>query len=451
MSWQAAYNRRASEASADGTDATGNGAPRSHLESFQQFIGEHRDHLRRHLTFLDPSEHVVEEDKFLGVRSVFHYRSRTLTTWAAFSVSTGSVWLRKELWMMMFRLFAVALIVALITASSLRNPAALHAFKFISISTFLNGVVGLMLGLYMSFNMHRWYQGVDGFLRLMEAISNLQVQFAGLGVPVAKSDIIIRYAFASAWILYSMLLVDTKVGRKEKAEELEKIWQECSKKTWLDESVGDLDPMFLDQERGDLAPQPLLSRNEINLLATARDPACMLFMWVSALLGRYAKDGIIPGQATPTFGRLMDLCQAGHGAIREVKATLSIQSALVYAHFMATLVHINNVLNSITLGLVTGVVMALVWQGDGKGGAAEIWNELMKDGQNFTITLLVTTVGPTVYYALLLISLDLASPIDASGAAIPVPTLLHRIEVDVIQSRKFLSLAEFPLPQPFKA
>merc|ERR1719235_947866 len=58
---------------------------------------------------------------------------------------------------------------------------------------------------------------------------------------------------------------------------------------------------------------------------------------------------------TPIYGRIMNLCQDAHTAIRDVRAAVQIQSAFVYTHCLATLVHVNNIINAITLGVVAGV------------------------------------------------------------------------------------------------
>merc|ERR1719482_2228056 len=99
----------------------------------------------------------------------------------------------------------------------------------------------------------------------------------------------------------------------------------------------------------------LLKESEAEVLRMTRDPPGMMFMWVAALIGRLAQDGWIPGMATPTYGRIMNLCQLAHGGIRQVKASISVQAPLTYTHMLATLVHINNLLCATTFGIVSGL------------------------------------------------------------------------------------------------
>merc|ERR1719440_1725415 len=111
---------------------------------------------------------------------------------------------------MMGRLGLVSIVVACITILLVDNPERMQIAKFTSVSKFLNVVVGLLLGFFLSSSMNRWYTCVNGFLELLDAIRNLQMQFVALGVPETESILCLRYAFVSAWLLYGQLLVETK-------------------------------------------------------------------------------------------------------------------------------------------------------------------------------------------------------------------------------------------------
>merc|ERR1719446_1131066 len=101
----------------------------------------------------------------------------------------------------------------------------------------------------------------------------------------------------------------------------------------------------------------LLSKREADVLRQTRDPPGMMWMWIAALIGRLAQDGDIPPMASPTYGRILTLCQAAHGGIRQVRAAISVQAPLTYTHLLATLVHLNNLLNAFTFGIVSGVAV----------------------------------------------------------------------------------------------
>merc|ERR1719158_1390465 len=96
----------------------------------------------------------------------------------------------------------------------------------------------------------------------------------------------------------------------------------------------------------------MLKKSEADVLKVTRDPPGMMWMWVAAMIGRLAQDAWIPPMQSPTYGRIMNLCQSAHGGIRQVRASISVQAPLSYTHMLATLVHVNNFINALSLGVV---------------------------------------------------------------------------------------------------
>merc|ERR1719353_998306 len=138
------------------------------------------------------------------------YRTRSLSSWECFQITYTTVWVSRELWAMMFRLSVVVVVVCILTILAVPNPERMKVAKFTSVSKFLNVVVGLLLGFFLSSSVTRWYTCVNGFLELLDAIRNLQMQFVALGVPETETNLCLRYAFVSAWLLYGQLLLETK-------------------------------------------------------------------------------------------------------------------------------------------------------------------------------------------------------------------------------------------------
>merc|ERR550539_439108 len=86
---------------------------------------------------------------------------------------------------------------------------------------------------------------------------------------------------------------------------------------------------------------------------------------------------------------------------------------------LATLVHINNLLNATTLGIVSGLALgvALMRLGllkslPGHTSQDVSAKETAQDEQTMLITFLYCFFGPLLYQGLLLISLHLAQPFD---------------------------------------
>merc|ERR1719336_2359835 len=107
----------------------------------------------------------------------------------------------------MAKLLVIIVLVAVLVTWLVRNPADLEVAKFQKISTFLNVFVALLLGFFMSTSIHRWYSCVNGFLELLDAVRNLQMQLYALGAPMDTLDLCMRYGFLSAWLLNADLHV----------------------------------------------------------------------------------------------------------------------------------------------------------------------------------------------------------------------------------------------------
>merc|ERR1740130_256732 len=97
------------------------------------------------------------------------YSTPNLTQWSAFYSNAKTVWFKGHLWMMMLRLALVAVVTCIIVVIIVPNPAALKIAKFTAVSKFLNVVVGLLLGFFLSSSMQRWHTCVDGYMGLLEA------------------------------------------------------------------------------------------------------------------------------------------------------------------------------------------------------------------------------------------------------------------------------------------
>merc|ERR1719382_1065633 len=112
------------------------------------------------------------------------------------------------------------------------------------------------------------------------------------------------------------------------------------------------------------------TKSELLALRDTHDPAAMMWVWVSGLIGRLAQNGFIPPMQSPTYGRIMNLCQQAHSGIREIAGAMKVQTPLIYTHMLATMVHVNNLLNAVTFGIVLGLSTGTILQ---FWGAHPIW------------------------------------------------------------------------------
>lgn len=367
------------------------------------------------------------------------YHTQPLTTWEAFNMSRGSVWCRRDLWVMMANLGGVSLLVTFITVIAVADPSTMRVSKFTSVSKFLNVITAWMLGVFLSSVIHRWYQCVNGFLELLDAIRNMQMQLAALGLPADKSHTVLRQAYASAWLLYQICLLDTRLMQKgnSKVAEVDKMWKCLESKQLSTLAV-----------RDENHQTPLLEPNEVDALKVCRDPAAIMWTWIACRLGRFSQDGWLPAAQTPVYGRIMNIAQDAHSAIREVRAAVTIQSSLTYTHCMASLVHINNILCAVTLGIVTGICIGttLIRQGLHFHTGKVSGKELVQDHQNIAVTAAYCILGPLIFQSMLLIAMDVAQPFASKTSEIPVEHLLHQLELDMCDGRFMMENLPFEKP-----
>lgn len=386
----------------------------------------------------------TDADKVLGKGEQQMYSARAMPTFAAFYMSEATIWASPQLWKMMGHLSCVALVVAIITSFVMPNPKSLKASRFTDVSKFLNVIVGLLLGFFISAAMDRWYKCVSGFLELLDATRNLQMQFIALGVEEHEVSRCLRYARLSAWLLHGSLQIQAKGhGTPEGAAIEEQMWQMLTRN-------GDRTQNLTAQLVEDSI---LLEVSEAAALRTTRDPASMMWVFASSYIGRLAQDGSIPPMASPTYGRIMNLIQTAHFGIRTVRAS-SLQVPFIYAQVLASIVHVNNLINAVTFGIVLGLWSGMWLQSQGIHLFGHLVDqEYERCGQNTFVTFLYCFFGPLLWQGLLIISMNLDQPFDTDGATPPLLPLLRQLEHDLRDGRMILKhvpweQASFKLPPP---
>merc|ERR1740121_1178647 len=194
---------------------------------------------------------------------------------------------------------------------------------------------------------------------------------------------------------------------------------------------GDQEPM----PRADLVTQRYiaLTKVEADILQTCEDPAEHVWIWVASLVGRMSQDGWIPPMASPTYGRIMNLVQAAHSGIRTIKLAVIVQAPFNYVHMLAALVHVNNIINAISFGIVMGSTIGTMLQlsAEGKGigyaKSARV-HEIISDLENLVISLVISLIRPFLYQVLLEVSLHIAQPFSSEEGQIPTDRLLDSLQ-----------------------
>jgi len=387
----------------------------------------------------------------IEVEDTMHYDTRKLTRWSSLFIMQGTVWTSSSLWWHILSLLLSTLVVAALVFWCVPDPVAVKVSRFRKISTFLNVFVGLLLGFFLSSSMVRWYTCVNGFLELLDAIRNMQMQMYALGASEERIETLQRYGVLSAWLLHELLHVSALPAeeQKEATAEMWKRLEVMSRQSGrMQEASPNTPGRTLRSRRGwtsskeeakhfgfdEVPSNAWLVPQEITMLKNVDDPPGMIWMWVGSLIGRMAQDGEIPPMASPTYGRIMNLAQDAHSGLRQIRASVYVQAPFVYVHMLAVLVHINNGLNAISFGLTVGCASATVtsrYRYTRLHDVKSSGKNVVQDLQDVLVSFFFSIVGPLLYQALLEISVCIASPFGSDLANIPTGRLLESLNKDL--------------------
>jgi len=254
----------------------------------------------------------------------------------------------------------------------------------------------------------------------------LQMQLQALGVTESMCNLCIRYGLVSGWLLKSHLESEHKATGEVPHGTVSARGKLGARDTILNE-------LAVDSDHVNLGIAPKLLPCEIAVLMDMKDPAAAIWTWISTLLGRMAQDGDIPAMQTPTYGRIMNLASDAHKGIRNVRSSISVRMPFVYVQMLTSVVHINNILNAVSLGLVLGIAVSgwLIRRDLHYYHPKVRENQHNRDVQFFFVTSLCCIVGPLLYQALTEISVSLAQPFETQIGKIPIQRLLMSLEQEL--------------------
>jgi len=342
------------------------------------------------------------------------YDITKLSSWNAFLMAKGCAWDSSTLWSCMGLSFLLAIAVAVITVM-LPHVVQVDPHDLAKLSTFLNVFVGLLLGFFLTSSMNRWYGCVEAFLELLDAVRSMQMQMTALGVEPERTQTLSRYGVLSAWLLHLSLNMDSDDGDQSdnEGERIAKVWQKLE----------------------EFRPQLVLPEEKKQLMPH-KESYALLWTWVASLIGRMSQDGEIPPMASPTYGRILNIVERTYSSIRSVRSLQMVKAPFIYIHTLAILVHVNNVLNAISFGIVLGISYVGTFMTDKTSNTTEA-NLLMSLFMQFCYSMLV----PVLYLALLDVSTCISQPFTYHHAKIPAIRFIHSLEEDL---QKAASLGDNP-------
>jgi len=342
-----------------------------------------------------------------AVEDPISYNAEGLLRWRICLEYVGTIWENGTLWSMVRRLTAVSIGTAFLELMLVPDPSSLDPMRFSDMGRCLNMFVALLVGFFLASSANRWFSGVNGFLSLFEAILQLQMQLHSLGAPEEKIDLAMRYGVLSAWVLMKSL----ESVWSNPAD----VWQELENST---------------------DPRMYIRPEERALLEPSHDPACHFWMLVASLIGRMSQDGEIPAMNSPTYGRIVALAQYAQDSMKEVRQVGQVQMPYVYTHTLAVIVHLNNFLCAVSLGLTMGACIgSILVHIDGGlhfySKEPEPDHILVQDYQDILIQFFQCFMSPVLFMAFLEIGVSLSTPLSGKQARIPAKRLFNDLLEDL--------------------
>jgi len=404
------------------------------LEQAQEST-EHDALIDRKKLLLDEDDHILSEpegDDYC--QDAITYKVEWLKGWGVFSKNSRSIWVKPKLWIMLMKLFLVALCVAVVSFIIVRDPKNIQPQLFHDITSVLNIFVSLMLGFFLSSAVGRWLTTITGYMNLFNAVRNLEMQLNTLGAPQERLDMCMRYGVLSTYFLSSEFR-HLMLKPHEREEQTQATW----------DSLENSDDEFL-----------TVSTEERAIMANVRDVPGQMWLWVGSLVGRMAEDGEIPSMASPTYGRIMNLAQCAQEAIRDARMSIIVRTPYVYVNTLAVLVHITNLMFAVSLGLTLGLSIGSIIYYARKYTyplAGYDVAQLVAPASNSAISIqsiiietLRCSFAAVLYQAFFELGLIISTPFTSSEARIPVNRMMKNLLRDLEDARRLASKVPWERP-----
>jgi predicted membrane chloride channel (bestrophin family) len=343
-----------------------------------------------------------------------HYDPNQLAWFfTTFRLTTGTVLMDSHIWKVVGALCLVAVCIATCVIFLLPDPHMLDTGKFETIVKYLKVFLAFMLGLFMNNSLTRWWQTVNTTTDYFNNVEKLLFMANAFGVPPNRRAEIIRYAIASCICL-----------RTEGCQ----TWEKDENK------IRDAWASTIDE----LLDDGYLLDDEVDVLLTIRpgDRAVCIWGWISAVLCvMFNQEDMKP----MAMNRLTQQCQVAVDMVSQLKVQICIQLPFMYAHMMACMVHLNNVLVATNCGLGLGGSIADILHGSKAtmrhaSQHENTVNVATFEGAQSTIVYLVTLLfEPMLYQAFLQIGANFCYPFGVEDHHVPLHAMILDLETNLQQ------------------
>lgn len=387
---------------------------------------------------------------------VTHYADESLLSWQALCFTTGTIFFNRRVWIVVPYVWFVMLVSASLVYFGVPNSQRMDTTKFNDFVVYLKVFITFLLGLFLSTAFKRWWASVGSFKHFMTAIKQLMFTLHALNVVDALFDEVKRLTITSCFIMNYEVQMESE-SSLEKRDEL------------FGKTVDKL------QRHGYITPveREELETSQKKMLGVH---STMIWTWIGEVMTRVknepTKFGVKP--APPMYVRLLFLCHDCMRMVEELKTNLTVQVPFSYAHMLAWMIHVANILLAISCGLAMGSAMdEMVARSDvvvgpyddsgmnedtdagGDGGGAaggyadllllqllrravpkRILTQFYGAVQVCTMQLLVATLQPLLYQSFLVIAHSMCYPFGNKMGHMPTESFIQQLqfEMDVMET-----------------
>lgn len=355
------------------------------------------------------------------------YDHEALLTWKVFAMAARSVFSEQKVLTALLLYACLAICSAFLVAGALPGARKLSTERFFYLSTFLKVFITFMLGIYIQRSFTRWWSNMSEFRSVLVAVKQLVYACYVMNIKETTALSVQRLCLALCYI-FSAEMTHAQQMNKPRA------------------SV----TAFMDDKLEWLVEHDLLTEDEQEALqghdcsSKFGNTSLVVWSWIGEsiknLKAEMAEEGtpLLP----PMFIRLMSTCQDTMTKIEQLKMNIVVQVPMLYAHLLAFLVHLNNILMAVLTGFTMGSAAAEISDRlrhlrnpDAHNGEGHLTGELYEAIQTFFVGLITVLIEPTIYLAFLQIAHNLQYPFGEDRHHLPTDFFIARLEVELATMR----------------
>lgn len=353
-----------------------------------------------------------------GSDRLVSYDPHELLTWKCFFYTHGTVLMDRTIWFRVLKLLLIAGCLCVVMYFIVEHPEDLNTDRFLRIVDFFKVFVAFLLGLYLNNCLSRWWSTVEALTDFLYIVKKLSWTLTTCSVHEEKRFTINRYCIASCHLL---------------AHELCTFWDAPEETAVNDEKWIKLKLMLI--RDGLLFPDEIMHL-ETHVYASHRSAA--VWTWIGTVVCK-SKDDV---KNDPMMSWIAQECGDAVEEIKRINTYITVQIPFSYAHVLATLVHLNNLLLSMVCGIVVGGAVSNTAHHVKYMHEHKVWFSVGPDGlnhmsicyenmQNMFVQVLCLVAEPVIYMAFLHIASTLCHPFTDDVYGMPLQLYIEDLTIQL--------------------